>query len=98
MGDHPGVGVSVIDTMVDLWRTDEPWGAVAAYRDRIAHPFLLSRAALREASDIGGPKLLWQLLAEDGTGRVVRVQFDAEAPIDINTPEDYDRLLRGEAP
>jgi len=92
MGDHPHVEREVIDAMVALWRDEQPWGAVTSYRDRVAHPFLLSRAALDEAITIGGPKLLWRLLAEDGTGRVVRVQIDRDAPLDVNTPQDYDEL------
>jgi molybdenum cofactor cytidylyltransferase len=95
MGDHPDVPVEVIDDLVQLWRDEQPWGAVAVYRDHIAHPFLLSRAALDEAISIGGPKLLWRLLAEDATGRVVRVSFDLDPPTDVNTPEDYDRLVDG---
>ncbi len=98
MGDHPDVSVDVIDALVDLWRTEEPWGAVTAYRDRVAHPFLLSRAALDEAIRTGGPKLLWRLLAEDGTGRVVRARVDRDAPLDVNTPEDYGELVDGDGP
>jgi molybdenum cofactor cytidylyltransferase len=96
MGDHPDVPVEVIDAMVQLWRDEQPWGAVAVYRDHIAHPFLLSRAALDEAMSIGGPKLLWRLLGEDATGRVVRVTFELDPPSDVNTPEDYGRLVDGE--
>jgi molybdenum cofactor cytidylyltransferase len=96
MGDHPDVPLEVIDTMVQLWRAEQPWGAVAVYRDQIAHPFLLSRAALDEAIAVGGPKLLWRLLAEDATGRVVRVAFDLDPPCDVNTPADYDLLIEGE--
>ncbi len=98
MGDHPDVSVDVIDAMVALWRDEQPWGAVTAYRDRVAHPFVLSQAALREALDIGGPKLLWRLLAEDGTGRVLRIRVERDAPLDVNTPEDYGELVDGEAP
>ena len=96
MGDHPGVDVAVIDGIVSLWRTSRPWEAVTAYRDGIAHPFLLSRAALDEAVSIGGPKLLWRLLAEDESGRVVRMAVDRPAPMDVNTPEDYRRLMEEE--
>jgi CTP:molybdopterin cytidylyltransferase MocA len=92
MGDHPGVSVAVIDTMVDLWRRVGPWGAVTAYQNRVAHPFLLSRAALDEAVAVGGRKLLWRLLAEDDTGRVTRLVVDARSPEDVNTPEDYRRV------
>jgi len=93
MGDHPNVGVDVIDAMVALWREEQPWGAVVAYTDRVAHPFLLSLAALDEAEAIGGPKLLWRLLGEDATGRVVRFRVERDAPVDVNTPDDYERLL-----
>ena len=92
MGDHPDVAVEVIDRVVAVWHAEAPWGVVVAYRDRVGHPFLLSRAALDEAIGIGGPKLLWRLLAEDGTGRVLRLQVDRDAPVDVNTPGDYDRL------
>lgn len=95
MGDHPEMRVEVVDQMVALWIDNRPWAAVTAYSDRVAHPFLLSRSALAEAIALGGPKLLWRLLAEDDTGRVVRLPIDHPAPIDVNTPEDYDRLLGG---
>ncbi len=93
MGDHPGVKVAVIDEMLELWRRQRPWAATAAYRDRVAHPFLLSREALDESIQIGGPKLLWRLVAEDQTGRVLQLEVDAPAPDDVNSPEDYRSLL-----
>jgi len=92
MGDHPQIRVEVVDQMVALWIDSRPWAAVAAYADRVAHPFLLSRSALDEATARGGRKLLWKLLAEDDTGRVVHVAVDHPAPIDVNTPADYERL------
>ena len=92
MGDHPEIRVEVVDQMVALWIDSRPWAAVAAYADRVAHPFLLSRPALDEAIALGGPKLLWKLLAEDDTGRVVHLPVDHPAPIDVNTPADYERL------
>ncbi len=98
MGDHPDVRSEVVETMIALWHEEQPWGAVAAYRDKVAHPFLLSRAAFDEAVRTGGPKLLWRLLAEDGTGRVVRVQIDHDAPADVNTPEDYRDLISDDTP
>ncbi len=36
-----------------------------------------------------GDKLLWQMLSEDE--RVLRVELDVSKPIDVNTPEDYER-------
>ena len=95
MGDHPGMRVEVVDQMVALWIESRPWAGVTAYSDRLAHPFLLSRRALDEATALGGPKLLWRLLAEDDTGRVAHLPVEHPAPIDVNTPADYDRLTGG---
>ena len=89
MGDQPDIRIGVIDEMISLWRQDRPWGAVTAYRDRVAHPFLLSRSAYDEAVAIGGPRLLWRLLVEDETDRVVHLTVDGSAPTDVNTPDDY---------
>ena len=86
MGDNPGVTVAVIDALVERFTRDRPWAAVTAYDDRIAHPFVLSRDALNEAASGEGPKLLWRLLAEDTTGRVLRVATAGPAPLDVNIP------------
>lgn len=94
MGDQPGLPMSIIEQMIALWRDQQPWGAVTEYRDRVAHPFLLSPAAVDEAFAVGGTKLLWKFLAEDDTGRVVRLTTADAAPIDVNTPEDFQRLDR----
>ena len=62
------------------------------YEDRVAYPFLLSRQFLDEAVVMGGPKLLWRLLAEDDSGKVVRLRVAGPAPLDVNTPEDFEQL------
>jgi molybdenum cofactor cytidylyltransferase len=90
------VTVAVIDLLVERFKRERPWAAVTAYDDRIAHPFVLSRDALNEAASGEGPKLLWRLLAEDPTGRVLQVAATGSAPLDVNTPEDYHRLLAEE--
>ena len=66
---------------------------MTAYLDRASHPFLLSRAALDEAAEVEGPKVLWRMLADDDSGRVTRVTVAQTAPRDINTPQDYEALL-----
>lgn len=88
-GDLPTIATETIDAMVDVWETDRPWAAVTDYRDRIAHPFLLSRDAMAEVGSVEGTKVLWRALVEPGDPRVVRVAADRPAPIDVNTPADY---------
>ncbi len=92
VSDQPGVDPAVINSLVDMWHTTRPWGVVTQYEDRVAYPFLLSRQALDEAVALGGPKLLWRLLAEDDSGKVVRLRVAGPAPLDVNTPEDFEQL------
>jgi molybdenum cofactor cytidylyltransferase len=91
-GDLPTVDPAAVDALVDLWETHAPWAAVTQYRDRIAHPFLLSRAAVDEVATVPGTKVLWKALVASGDRRVTRVRRPTTAPRDVNTPDDYERL------
>ena len=92
VSDQPGVDPEVVNGLVDLWHAKHPWAAVTQYDDRAAYPFLLSQQVLREAIAIGGPKLLWKLLAKDESPKVIRFRVATIAPLDVNTPEDFERL------
>ena len=92
-GDLPTIRVDVIDLMVGLWGETNPWAAVTAYVDRIAHPLLLSREAVAIAAQTPGEKVLGHLLIETDDDRVVRLVAQVEAPRDVNTPGDYEALL-----
>ncbi len=95
LGDMPGVDRSIIDAMVDEWRRSSPWAAVAVYADRMPnHPFLLSAAAIEAMRRWSGAKVLWRLLVADPPQPVARVEFDREAPVDVDTPEAYQAALR----
>ncbi len=66
---------------------------MAVYDDGVPnHPFLLSAAAVEAMPD--GPKVLWQMLVEDPPQPVARLNFDGEAPVDVDTPEAYVAALR----
>ncbi len=93
MGDMPGVDVAVINRFVDLWRGEQPWAAVASYRDGVAHPFLLSAPALETALPLDQPKALWTYLVADPAGEVRHLDVDRSRPRDVDTPEDYQALL-----
>ena len=92
-GDLPTMRSAVIDSLVDLWDKKAPWAAVTTYSDRITHPFLLSRAAIDELRSSQGSKVLWRALVASDDTRVVRVPRADLAPIDVNTREDYERLI-----
>ena len=93
-GDLPTMPGSAIDALIDRWHSTSPWAAVTAYRDRIAHPFLLSRAAIEETAHLEGSKVLWRVLVESSDERVARVSLDLDAPLDVNTQDDYEILVR----
>lgn len=92
-GDLPTVRTDVIDSVIELWVDEAPWAAVTAYRDRIAHPILLSSTATESMEEMTGEKVLGRILIEADDDRVVRLSVPFEAPQDVNTPEDYEALL-----
>lgn len=94
--DIPGISAEVINAVIDWWTAQAPWAALTEYADGAGHPYLLSRAALDEAVDVEGSKVLWRMLAYDDSGRVSRVTVAHSAPTDINTPEDFETFLAQE--
>jgi molybdenum cofactor cytidylyltransferase len=93
LGDQPQVDGTVIDRLVEVWEEEQPWAAVAAYRGEPGHPFLLSAACAADIPKWTGSHPLWRHLVADPGPEVVRVPFDRDLPIDVDTPEDYARLI-----
>jgi molybdenum cofactor cytidylyltransferase len=92
-GDLPTIRTDVIDSVIELWVNEAPWAAVTTYRDRIAHPILLSSTAVESMEEMTGEKVLGRILIETDDDRVARLSVPFEAPQDVNTPEDYEALL-----
>jgi molybdenum cofactor cytidylyltransferase len=92
-GDLPDVRTEVIDDMADLWQAQAPWAAVTEYAERLAHPFLVSRAAVLVAAETSGDRVLGRMLVEAADDRVARLVVPFAAPRDVNTPEDYQALV-----
>ena len=93
-GDLPTIRTEAIDSMIGFWAEEGPWAAVTEYSDRVAHPFLLTRAAVEFMKEVAGRRVLGRMLIESGDDRVVRLPVPGEAPLDVNTPENYEELLR----
>ena len=90
LADMPGVTSEMISRVVSFWHERRPRAAVSSYRDRRAHPLLLSAATMAEAAEATGPRGVWRLLA--GSGDVTDIEFDMPSPTDVNTPDDYRQL------
>ena len=92
-GDLPTIRTDVIDLMIELWIEGKPWAAVTEYSNRIAHPFLLSSAAVESMGELTGEKVLGRLLVESHDARILRLRVPYGPPRDMNTPDDYEALL-----
>lgn len=93
LADMPGVSTAMIDQVVAKWHTDHPWVAVSSYDDGLAHPLLFSSDAVTAAVAMEGPKGLWRFLDEAPAENVHQITFEGPKPVDINTREDYERML-----
>ena len=92
LGDMPGVGAPLIDRVRAAWEGERPWGAVTRYDDGLGHPFVFAADAFPTLRDLHGDKAVWKLV--DGLpGRVRAIPVAARLPTDVDTWEDYERVL-----
>jgi molybdenum cofactor cytidylyltransferase len=66
--------------------------AVCRYEDGIGHPLAFARRLLPELAALHGDKGVWKLL-DRKAGDVVEVATAGPVPLDVDTEEDYRRLL-----
>jgi molybdenum cofactor cytidylyltransferase len=96
LADQPAVTCALLDQLIAAGET-APVGLVACeYGETLGAPALFARRhfeALRRLGGDRGGKALLTAHAE----AVVRIRFDPAA-IDVDTPEDYDRLLAAASP
>lgn len=90
LGDQPGVLPSTVHRLVSA--VDEAPMGVCRYADGRGHPLWLGRAVFTSLASLHGDKGVWKLL-ESGQHPVVEVDVDADVPLDVDTREDYARLL-----
>lgn len=70
--------------------------AVCRYDDGVGHPFAFGADVLPDLARLHGDKAVWKLL-EQRRADVVEVEVPGLIPVDVDTEEDYDRLLAGPA-
>ena len=94
LGDQPGVTTDAVQRLLD-GRGDAPL-AVCNYDDGIGHPFAFGREVLPDLARLHGDKAVWKLL-EQRAADVVKVNVPGSIPLDVDTQEDYERLLSSTA-
>jgi molybdenum cofactor cytidylyltransferase len=91
LGDQPRVDPATARRLA----TEGP-GAdvmVCRYDDGIGHPFWLSRSVFGELRQLHGDKGVWKLV-ESGRHRVRELAVDGPIPLDVDTWDDYRRLVK----
>ena len=90
LGDQPGVSTATVTALL-AGRGDSPL-AVCRYDEGRGHPLAFSREMFGELADLHGDKGVWRLL-DRRAGDVVEVPLAGPIPLDVDTPEDYERVL-----
>jgi molybdenum cofactor cytidylyltransferase len=88
LGDQPGIRAA------DVRRVSAADGplAVCRYADGLGHPFWFRREVFASLGTLHGDKAVWKLLHSGGFP-VTEVPAEGPVPIDVDTREDYERLL-----
>ncbi len=99
LGDMPGVESETVQRLVHQVVSTGALGGWVRYRgdqhsdDDMGHPMVLSRHGLDGFSALTGRRPVWRYLAGLDPVDVVILDIASEKPIDVNTPDDYRRLL-----
>jgi len=88
LGDQPGVSAAAVRRVAAV---GTPLG-VCRYADGLGHPFWFRRDVFGALENLHGDKAVWKLL-HSGAYEVSEVPVDGPVPIDVDTREDYERLL-----
>ncbi len=94
LGDQPGVRAASVRSALGALRPAAAGIAVCRYDDGLGHPLAFARRLLPELAALHGDKAVWRLL-EQRADDVVEVRAAGPVPLDVDTEEDYRRLLDG---
>jgi molybdenum cofactor cytidylyltransferase len=93
LGDQPQVRAETVASLLAAV-AGHPLG-VCRYADGLGHPFWFGREAFPALRDLHGDKAVWKVL-HSGRFPVMEVPIAGPVPIDVDTREDYERLLAGD--
>ncbi len=90
LGDQPHVtrdAVAALEAVTEA----APLGLVD-YRNGLGHPFWFDRSLFGALGELQGDKAVWKLV-ESGRWPVVQVEVNDDVPLDVDTWDDYERLV-----
>lgn len=99
LGDQPEVRSATARALLQLLfasdaGNDSPAIAVCRYDDGVGHPLAFTRRMFPELAALHGDKAVWKLL-EQRAADVVELPVPGTVPLDVDTDEDYRRVLAG---
>lgn len=94
LGDQPGVRVDAVAAL--LRAVGGAALGVCRYDDGLGHPFWLGRAVFDDLSRLHGDKGVWKLI-ESGRHPVAEARIGGTVPLDVDTWDDYERLVAADA-
>jgi CTP:molybdopterin cytidylyltransferase MocA/NifU-like protein involved in Fe-S cluster formation len=93
LGDQPTVSLPVVQRLVQAWREGSGPVVAPSYRGLRGNPVLFDATMFELLKALEGDVGARDLIAAD-PGRVAMVDVSEPPPMDIDTPADYDELLR----
>lgn len=93
LGDQPTLSAPVVDRLVAAWRTGAGPIVAPRYRGLRGNPVLFDRALFALLGALEGDRGARDVIAAD-PGLVSLVDVAEPPPLDLDTPADYDELLR----
>jgi molybdenum cofactor cytidylyltransferase len=91
LGDQPQVTSQMIDTIIGSFTKGEGRIVMPSYRGRPSNPVLFAREFFSELARVTGDQGARNVLDAHRV-EVQIVEIDAEPPLDIDAPEDYEKL------
>lgn len=92
LGDQPGVTREIIDTELEAFDGDPTTIVMTAWQGTPSHPVLFGRAYFDTLRALSGDTGARRIIA-DARDRVRHVVSDRPVPGDVDTEEDYRRLI-----
>ena len=92
LGDQPGITPDIINSLAEEWRAGAAPIALCSYGGRKGHPMIFARSMFEQLKGLHGDKAAWKLV--DANSAVVQeIHLDLPFPDNINTAEDFQRLV-----
>ncbi|MED1644427.1 nucleotidyltransferase family protein [Brevibacillus agri] len=93
LADQPGMESSVIDQVIQRYTQTKSRIVQAVYQGKPGHPVLFSGTLFDELQEVSGDQGGRQLIAKYAAEREL-VWIDTDEPEDIDTLEDYQRVIQ----